>query len=539
MSWLHAQAVDSTFGVLSSFLPDINYFYGATACRFPGTWAQAHAALHLPDGRIILAGNTHSSNSTYFALARLLPDGNFDLSMGPDGQRQLDPGLGRDSCLAAVLYGSNRILMGGCSATSGTDFYKNFLVRTDLDGNIDATFGINGKIEINLPTTREMVTKMIVLSNEKILIAGNALKGGQTLWDSDSTWAFVGRLMPDGAIDSTFGVNGFIYRQWEENCGFSLLGDIVVDHSEKIIMTGGSYLYEIGMNISDPLCLQRIAVCRYLANGQPDPSFGTLGSTLLDSHIGRGNALLTYGDGRILVAGVMGFSSPAYTFFARLLPNGSMDSTFSNDGIFWTQALFINIGDAAPGEPIGLIRLQNRIIAGVMIGIEQTHYGLGALALTEDGKIDSTFAINGRYAVQPTFSFFNEINQISTTDPDHFFLSGYIRSLPPNRMMIVKVKMPPSSSSTSELIINKLSLLPNPVILGSRVVVDLGDAFRSGKILGMAVYDIYGKETIVQPMGIDINEVSIETASLAPGVYTITLFMEKSLYIGKLVVLER
>jgi uncharacterized delta-60 repeat protein len=539
---LSAQVVDSTFGVLGSMFPNPNNYYGTTACDFDGRHDQAFSTLHLPDGRIILAGNSRGIDGNDIALARLMSDGNYDQTMGPDGQLRLDLGPVGDTCLTAILYGDNHLLLGGAIRPLGTDIYAGLILRTDLNGQPDSTFGTGGQVIIDLPSSRELVAKVRPLSDGKILIAGSALGEGEQIWASVSGLAFVGRLLANGQVDSTFGKDGFTYKHWEEICAISLLGDISLDMEGRIVITGSTYDPYIGEYDGNDFCTQNVVVCRYLPDGQVDSTFGTNGVVILNTGNGRGTTLLHYEDGRILVVGVSGFPSfdPVFAYFARLLPDGSLDSSFSGDGSVWTQTNIASAFNGDAGEPFGVVRLPGRIVVGASMGISYDHIGFGAIALTENGRIDSVFAKNGG------FSFFEEltpisfINEITSTGPDNFFLSGFYRTLWPNNMFIGKVKTLATSGVGEGSVNGGLTIFPNPVAANKHLYIDMGNLSSGGNETRLLIFrDLNGKIVYQQACADQTDIAVISTASLLPGIYLVELCGKTGRYLGCLVVIGR
>jgi len=347
---LSSQVVDSTFGIPASFEGPWQLYYGITGCDFDGRDDRAFSVLHLDDGKIILAGYTRGSDGNDFALVRLLPDGKYDETAGADGEIRIDLEHQNDSCLTAVRYPGDRILMGGCVTLPERADYVNLLVSTDFDGNPDPAFGSNGQAIIDLPSDYEMIVRIQPLQDGKVMIAGNAFYG-LPIEFPDSTAVFIGRLLPDGRVDSTFGTNGFIYRRYEQTCNVSLLGDLIVDQGNHILFTGASYDPYSGNYNGDDYCKHNIVVFRHLPSGLPDPSFGNNGRVELPFSEGRGNALQVYENGKILLTGVVSdlLTEPIYTFMARLLPDGTLDSMFGAHG----RVTKFLLGGFSASEPIG------------------------------------------------------------------------------------------------------------------------------------------------------------------------------------------
>jgi hypothetical protein len=153
----NTQVIDSTFGIPTSLDPCC-LVHGITGCNFGGS-DQAFLAVHLDDGRIILAGDTRWQGESDFAIARLMPTAST-INLGVDGQVRIDLGYPNDSCLAAARYQNDQILMGGRVWQAGTSGYVNLIARVDLNGDLDPSFGNSGFLTIDLPTVaHKMITK--------------------------------------------------------------------------------------------------------------------------------------------------------------------------------------------------------------------------------------------------------------------------------------------------------------------------------------------------------------------------------------------
>lgn len=538
----YAQVRDTSFGVPESLYPNINLYYAVTACDFDGRRDQAFSALHLPDGRIVLAGNSAGAEGNDIAIARLMSDGQYDPSLGPDGQLRLNLGIDNDTCLTAVLYGEDHILLAGGIAPAGTDFYHLLILRTDLEGNPDTTFGNGGQVNIELPSYRELVTELRTLPDGRIIVAGNALGLGENIESSVGGQAFICRLLENGSVDTTFGDGGFIYRHWESDCETALLGDLSIDGSGRIVITGAVYDFFIGLYDGYEWCDNHIVVCRYTPDGQVDTTFGTNGAVLLGEG-GKGSSLLHYEDGRIFFSGLLGLdghSGPVFAYFARLMPDGTLDTSFSGDGKLRSLALMSNVLEAGVVEPFGALRLPGRIIVGSLMGINYSHTGFGALALTENGLIDSTFAENGIFSFMYDTAPRVYINEITSTGPDHFFLSGYYRTNLPSNMLIGKVRMPPSPPSGTAEQANsygRLAVYPNPVVAGQRVMIEIEDAVSTAQEqLLLMVRDLHGRVVFQQVCPEQADMLVMGTSGLIPGIYTIELCGRSTPHVGRLMV---
>jgi uncharacterized delta-60 repeat protein len=528
---IKSQVIDSTFGIPTSLDPCC-LIYGTTGCNFGG-FDQAFLTVHLDDGRILLAGDTRWQGESDFAIARLMPDGQYDQTAGPDGQVRIDLGYPNDSCLVAARYQDDRILMGGCVWRAGTTGYVNLIARIDFNGGLDPSFGNNGHLTIDLPNAHEMITRILPQPDGKILVAGNAIYGSFDF--PDSVDVFLLRLLPDGQIDDSFGSGGVVYHHWEQDCNAALLGDIALDAQGRVVATGGSYDPYPNNYGGDDWCSHNIFMCRYLSDGQLDPGFGINGSLeLAYTGYGRGNALLQYEDGRILLAGAAGdqlLPFPAYVFLARFMPDGNPDLSFGDNGRF--KKAIINPGSFSGGnvEPFGLLRIRERILVGVSNEIGGDDPGFGAVCLTEAGKIDSAFGDAGRFNTFPDLGLQSYVNQISSTADNNLFLSGYTRILQPNNMVIVKVRWDIVSSVNEQSMAEGINIYPNPVQDGF-FQIDLKDKKKNEENLILRVRDLNGR--ICHEQNRVRDSCTVNTSQFPSGLYFVELIGSGSRYAGKL-----
>ena len=131
------------------------------------------------------------------------------------------------------------------------------------------------------------------------------------------------------------------------------------------------------------------ALARYTPGGALDPSFGTGGTLTLapDSGTHRAHALALLPDGRMVVAGLVGGGDFGV---ARLLPDGTPDSTFGEDG--WVTTDFGGGEDEAHAivlQPDGRIVVGGSSRFGAADGFALARYDA-------DGSPDSTFGTDGR-----------------------------------------------------------------------------------------------------------------------------------------------
>lgn len=149
----------------------------------------------------------------------------------------------------------------------------------------------------------------------------------------------------DGALRSFFSGDGR---------AISDLGEGSKDYLTAAGVDPGGRLVVAGSSIESPVG-GRLAVARYLWNGELDPRFGTGGIVLSDAEGGISVAdVAVDGAGRIVLAG-SGPGGPLMV--ARLLPDGRFDPSFGGDGIVSYQ------GEVAL-EAVALDRFGRIVLAG-------------------------------------------------------------------------------------------------------------------------------------------------------------------------------
>jgi uncharacterized delta-60 repeat protein len=152
-----------------------------------------------PDGKIVVAGFRGSSNVD-FAVWRFKPDGTPDGTFGLLGFNVVDFGLGDDYGQAVLLQPDGNIIVAGF-ADNGTSIdpdRKAFaLARFKPNGALDNAFGTAGKVETIVGAGFVRARAAALQPDGKIIVVGG--HGGDFI---------VVRYQPNGALDTSFGVNG-------------------------------------------------------------------------------------------------------------------------------------------------------------------------------------------------------------------------------------------------------------------------------------------------------------------------------------------
>lgn len=251
-------------------------------------------------------------------------NGSLDASFGNNGIVVIDVGNSNNSARSMVIQPDGKILMAGFSTTSINLFN---VIRLNPDGSLDDSFGTNGVATTTLASTS--IASSIALQQD-----GKIIAGGHT-WGGISNGFALIRYNSDGSLDTSFGNSGVTTTHL---FGKDVIGkSLAIQADGKIILAGYSYTI---FNDNDDF-----ALARYHPDGSIDQTFGTNGVVFTSFGVNRDwiNSIALQSDGKI-VAG--GFSSNRMAM-ARYLTDGSLDPTFGTNGLVLniianTSQTFIN-----------------------------------------------------------------------------------------------------------------------------------------------------------------------------------------------------
>ena len=438
--------------------------------------------------------------------------------------------------------------MGGSTALSGTETHVGLIARVGTNGELDDSFGNEGHIIIDLPSDREMIHEIISLENGNILIAGDAYFGANNYFP-DSTAYFVGRLLPDGQVDTTFGNNGFVFH-WPSTLGYCncvMLGDMAVKEDGKILLVGNSYSpVPTELGFQDDGCTNNIFLFQYLSNGMPDLSFGQNGQVELILPAGEARDLTIEEDGKILISGAdtgeLPFSWLERTLLWRLLPDGQPDNDFGEQG---KVSMRIFGGPAGVCLPVNTIKINTNYYAGWTLF--PTELAFGIMRFTDYGGLDSTF-VQSEFGDPFNLTFTTWDNNwlpfggiitdsyiIDSTDV--YFVGNYTLASYEHNMMIAKIKLPPAPPiSSTDIPMRPLVLkaYPNPVSSGKLYLK--GEGEHSQFPLSIRVVDIEG-QLVHSEKNINISDsFEIDVSGFPGGIYFIEVTGNYSRWVEKIVI---
>jgi uncharacterized delta-60 repeat protein len=185
-------------------------FLGAGFFVDGGTALALSRIIALPGGKILVAGYAGTPTAICAVAARLNADGSTDDSFGAGSGRicvaPVSQGTQAAGAFEAAVLADGRILLAGVSSHPGGSGMDMSVARLAPDGALDLEFGPahDGWAHVAFDqggSLYDSANAIAVDADGRIVLAGQI----ETQTDYDIG---IARLLPDGALDTTFGING-------------------------------------------------------------------------------------------------------------------------------------------------------------------------------------------------------------------------------------------------------------------------------------------------------------------------------------------
>lgn len=184
----------------------------------------------LPSGKILVSGHATNGSDGQFVLARLNTDGNLDNSFGTDGIAKKSFVQAAVGMRHAIQKDGKIIVCGNSTDTANDNIFT--LVRFHENGSVDTSFGSGGVVTTDILSGNDRAYSVLALEDGKILASGVA--GVETLFGIPTAI----RYLPNGSIDTSFGVNG-IYLDSNYTYNFAA----ALDKSGRLLMSAQNIDY--------------------------------------------------------------------------------------------------------------------------------------------------------------------------------------------------------------------------------------------------------------------------------------------------------
>ena len=474
-----------------------------------------------PDGKIIVAGNTsYSGGVNHVGATEKIQQLQFSSYGILESNYQLNLINGTDKIISVIEQIDGKTI--ALTSTKNNLQTNNInLVKYYIDGSIDNTFGINGKVSVSnvLSFTLDYL-ELKQQTDGKILISGDNLSiyrfnsngsvdnsfgtngivdlstglnyqlnfinnifpqpdgkifvTGELILDSQLATTSLGliKLNSDGTIDTTYGTNGSATTRFDYFGSNSdeFAKEIFIQSDGKIVVTC-SINTAYGFNPTDKI----IGITRFNSNGFLDTNFGTNGYVINTNSKSFEIELLGYSDDKFII----NFnSSNTIGATAKYNSNGFLDNSFGSNGIVIDPIFYNDM----------IVQSDGKILkAGV---INNQFY---ITRFDNNGSIDSTFGTNG--SLNTTINSYSEINKITLLQNNKLLACGY--SFNGTNQVFAQARYILNNLNIENNVNSNLfKIYPNPA--SSQITIDLGNEIKStdykvkiNNLLGQEVFSSF------------------------------------------------
>ena len=340
------------------------------------------------DGKIVAGASSQNGGHNEFAIIRCNIDGNIDKTFGTNGVVTTQVGTAGNDVNSVAIQSDGKIVAGGdCNNETQTVFA---LVRYNTNGSLDTTFGTNGVVTTLIGSGGDYVKSIAIQSDGKIVAAGASVNKGL------DNLALV-RYNSDGSLDPQFGKGGIttlgetgMIATSDPYAGTSYYANsVAIQNDGKIVAAGYTFFLDETKFVYHGFFL----IARYNSNGTLDNTFLGAGYGLeafadpIQSQEDEANSVLIQKDGKIIVAGNY---YPGYYNFAilRLNSNGAGDGSFGTNGLVITDLTGVS------GAYAAAIQSDGKILVVGFGGTLLRHY-FALIRYNTDGSLDNSFGTKG------------------------------------------------------------------------------------------------------------------------------------------------
>lgn len=297
--------------------------------------------------------------------------GCLDPAFGSLGKTQQDIGGAIQNMEAIAIQSDGRIVAAGTRSPVSTSPNDMSCVigRFLPDGSADSTFGAGGLATVNL-IAGDSIEWLIGVA---VQADGKVVVAASSSVSGSSPSTVLLRLTAAGALDPTFGSGGKVTLSSSIS---AIWGGVVLQPDGKIVVA-----------VQDIAGFTRVT--RLLTDGSPDKKFGTQGSRAVADLVPMGVALQS--TGKIVVAGQQASGPDAVV--TRFTSSGSVDTTFGNGGstivdFSGQKDVFMDVS-VGPDDSIAAAGYANATGTLATMNAAIAHF-------TANGSLDNSFGSHGR-----------------------------------------------------------------------------------------------------------------------------------------------
>ena len=237
-------SLDTTFGDEGKVITD-----------FSNSYDYGNSVAIQQNGKIVLGGYVYNSVSSYdFALARYNTNGELDTTFGIGGKVITDFSNNEDIGFSVAIQQDGKIVFGGYvfNSVSSYDFA---LARYNTNGELDTTFGDRGKVITVFSNNEDGGFSVAIQKDGKIVLGGVINSLGNYNFG-------LARYNTNGELDTTFGIEGKVITDFNNNddIGYTVAiqedGKIVL--GGYVVNSLGNYDFALARYLPGPIIISNI-----------------------------------------------------------------------------------------------------------------------------------------------------------------------------------------------------------------------------------------------------------------------------------------
>jgi uncharacterized delta-60 repeat protein len=329
---------------------------------------QAAAVAVARDGKLLVAGVSGRQHYGDFTLARYTSGGRLDRSFGTGGKVVTIFGArGVAVASSLAIRPDGKILVGGSASIPRERYSGAVVVRYTAAGNLDRTFGRNGKLLTRGSRVPGGANALALQADGKLVVAGTG-GGGFAL----------ARYTQRGRLDRSFGRGGTVVTTFGGTSSIAQAFAAAIQPDGKIVVAGGA-------TPSDRVQI-KFALARYTPDGTLDRRFGNRGRVVTKVGVFDTEAvdLVIQADGKLVVTGKAVAGRGVGFALVRYSADGKLDPSFGRGGIAY---------GAGTAHALAIQRDGKLVTAGSAMGRYRKFW---LVRFQSDGIVDESFGRRGK-----------------------------------------------------------------------------------------------------------------------------------------------
>lgn len=340
---------------------------GKLTFQLGGKASTGRGLLIQADGKIVVTGDGGDRAVTL----RVNEDGSLDESFGAGGV--VTTAIGDVSGGIVVRAARDgRLLVGGIDSPDGERLRVALFAYTS-EGALEAGFGSGGTLVVDAAPDTSLVSDVVELADGDFLLVGDRIAADPTPPDS----LLINRVTAAGELDPDFTITGTLLSP----------NATLLDGEGRLVVAG----------VKRDTDLQSF-IARYLPDGSPDASFG--GDGVVETNVVVGQPDLMSGlveleSGQLLLTGHAVEGETGFLTQIRYNPDGTLDPTFGDGGVVIGATPMLVVGNGMAGVDA----LGRTIVAGTS-QLDEPDILSAVARILPDGTMDSTFGDSGLVNIQ-------------------------------------------------------------------------------------------------------------------------------------------